>query len=62
MAQFEPKKMRKLCTDEVGRVKMKKNEKKTTFCNSKNCIFFTALFLAALQSKDDLQSLRKALL
>ncbi len=38
------KKMRKLCTDEVGGVKMKKNEKKTAFCNSKSCSFFTALF------------------
>jgi hypothetical protein len=27
-AQFEPKKMRKLCTDEIGEVKMKKNERK----------------------------------
>lgn len=38
------KKKRKLCTDEGGGVKMKKNEKKTTFCNLKNCIFFPALF------------------
>jgi hypothetical protein len=29
--------MRKLCTDEVGGIKMKKNEwKKHVFCNSKN--------------------------
>ncbi len=33
-------KLRKLCTDEVGGVKMKKN----TFCNSKKRIFFIALF------------------
>jgi hypothetical protein len=35
--------MRKLCTDEVGEVKMKKNEKKV-FCNLKKCICFTAIF------------------
>jgi hypothetical protein len=34
------KKMRKLCTDEVGGVKMKNN----AFYNSKKHIFFTALF------------------
>jgi hypothetical protein len=36
---------------------MKKNEKKTHFCNSKKRIFFTTLFLAgplALHLKDDL--------
>jgi len=33
--------MRKLCIDEVGEVKMKKNEK-----NEKNCIFLL-LFIAA---------------
>jgi hypothetical protein len=33
---------RKLCTDEVRGIKMKKNEK-NVFCNSKKCIFFTAL-------------------
>jgi Na+-transporting methylmalonyl-CoA/oxaloacetate decarboxylase beta subunit len=32
--------MRKLCTDEVRGVKMKKK----TYCNSKKRIFFTALF------------------
>jgi hypothetical protein len=36
--------MRKLWTDEVGGVKMKKNEKKKTFCNSKKRISFSALF------------------
>ncbi len=34
--------MRKLCIDEVGEVKMKKNEKKMKKnCNFKKCIFFT---------------------
>jgi hypothetical protein len=37
------KKMRKLCTHEVGGAKMKKNEK-NLFCNSKKCIFFIAIF------------------
>jgi len=49
------KKMRKLFTDEVGGVKMKKNEK-DAFCNSKNGIFCTC-FLAALLTlhfRDDL--------
>jgi len=41
---LNPKKMRKLCTDEVGGVKMKKMEK-NTFCNLKKNKIFTALFL-----------------
>jgi hypothetical protein len=32
--------MRKLCTDEVGGVKMKKNEKKTCFVIRKNVFSF----------------------
>jgi hypothetical protein len=50
--------MRKLCTDEVGGVKMEKN----VFCNLKKRIFFTVLYLAALLAlyfKDDLVSLRR---
>jgi hypothetical protein len=35
--------MRKLCTDEVGGVKMKKNEK-NVFFNLKKGIFFTVFF------------------
>jgi hypothetical protein len=38
---LKKKKKRKLCTDEVGRVRMKKNEK-NAFCNLKKCIFFIA--------------------
>jgi hypothetical protein len=38
--------MRKLCTDEIGGVKMKKNEKKTRFTIRKN-IFSLLLFVAA---------------
>jgi len=48
--------MRNLCTDEIGRVKMKKNEKKKCFAIHKN-IFFYCSFLAAplaLHLKDDL--------
>jgi len=41
--------MRKLCTDESGGVKMKKNEKKEAFLY---CSFLAAPF--ALQFKDDL--------
>jgi hypothetical protein len=56
-AQFEPK-MKKLCTNEVGRSKCKKNEKKKGFCNSKKPIFFIAFFFLAaplaLHFKDDL--------
>jgi hypothetical protein len=37
------KRMRKLCIDEVGGVKMKKNEK-NLFCNFKKRNFFIALF------------------
>jgi hypothetical protein len=38
-------KERKLCTDEVRGVKMKKmKKKKKAYCNSKKHIFFTALF------------------
>jgi hypothetical protein len=37
------KRMRKLCIDEVGGVKMKKNEK-NLFCNFKKHNFFIALF------------------
>jgi hypothetical protein len=51
--------MRKLCTNEVGGVKMKKNEKKKK--KKKNCIekmyFFYCSFMAAslaLHFKDDL--------
>jgi hypothetical protein len=44
--------MRKSCTDEVGGVKMKKNDQKNLFCNSKKCIFFAAPL--ALHVKDDL--------
>jgi hypothetical protein len=33
--------MRKLCAAEAGGVKM---EKKNALCNTKKCIFFTALF------------------
>jgi hypothetical protein len=40
---LNPQKLRKLCIDEVGGVKMKKNEKKK-FCNSKNHILFVVLF------------------
>jgi len=36
-------KMRKLWTNEVGGVKMKKKEK-NTICNLKKRIFFTAIF------------------
>jgi len=36
--------MRKLCTDEVGGVKMKKDEKKTHFSIRKNVFSFIALF------------------
>jgi hypothetical protein len=35
--------MRKLCTNEVGGVKIKKNEKKTRFAIRKKRIFFIAL-------------------
>jgi hypothetical protein len=46
------KKMRKLCTDEVGGVKMKKNN---TFCDLKKTYFLYCSFLAApLHIKDDL--------
>jgi hypothetical protein len=38
--------MRKLCTDEIGGVKMKKNEKKTCFVIRKN-VFSILSFLAA---------------
>jgi len=48
------KKMRKLCTDEVGGVKMKKMKKKTCFVIEKyicNCSFVAAPL--ALHSRDD---------
>jgi hypothetical protein len=51
---FKQNKIRKLCTDEVRRVKMKK---RMHFAIRKNCIFFIALFWAAplaLHFKDDL--------
>ncbi len=41
--QLKKSKMRKLFTNEIRQVKMKKNEK-NAFCNSKKCIFFTAFF------------------
>jgi hypothetical protein len=49
--------MRKLCADEVGGVKIKKNEKKNTFCNSKNMYFLYCFFVVvplAFHLKDDL--------
>jgi preprotein translocase subunit SecG len=48
--------MGKLCTSEVGGVKMKKKGKKT-FCSLKKTFFLIAFFLAtclALHFKDDL--------
>jgi len=39
LLNLNQKQMRKLCTDEVGGAKMKKNEK-NLFCNSKKCFFF----------------------
>jgi hypothetical protein len=49
--------MRKLCTDEVGVVKMNKNEqRKTCFVILKKHIFCTTPLLA-LHFKDDLWSL-----
>jgi hypothetical protein len=48
--------MKKLCIDEVGEVKMKKNEK-SAFCNSKKTYFLYCSFLVApldLHFKDDL--------
>jgi hypothetical protein len=51
-------KMRKLCADEVGGVKMKKNEKKSVFQFEKiyflNCSFLAAPL--ALHFEDDLYS------
>ncbi len=55
IAWFE-KLMKKLCTYEIGGVKMKKNEKKNGFFNFKN-VFFYYIFLVvslALHFKDDL--------
>jgi hypothetical protein len=48
--------MKKLCTNEIGEVKMKKNEK-NTFCNLKKMYFLYRSFLVAplaLHFKDDL--------
>jgi hypothetical protein len=55
------KKFRKLCTDEVGEVKMKKNEKKCILQFEKTYFLYFS-FLAApsvLHFKDDLKSLRR---
>jgi hypothetical protein len=48
--------MRKLCTDEVGGVKMKKNEKKNMFFNSKMYFFYFSFLVVplAFHFKDDL--------
>ncbi len=43
LLNLNPKKMRKLSTDEVGGAKMKKNENKV-FYNSKKRIIFIAIF------------------
>jgi len=51
IAQFErkKKKKRKLCTDEVGRVKMKKNEKKKPYFVIKKMYFLYCSFGFAFQ-------------
>jgi hypothetical protein len=54
--------MRKLCIDEVGRVKMKKNGNKRRFAIRKNVfslLLFFGLFLWLCIYKGDLQSLRR---
>jgi hypothetical protein len=48
--------MRKLCIDEIGGVKMKKQEKKAHFVIQKNVFYFFIYFATplALHFKDDL--------